>query len=230
MKNNKNVLNWQKEKLWNGCMLVSIAHSIMSADCPELAHENSWDGINYNIQDSQGTCGTITFSKNYCVGAFRNYSSDRLKDKNNIKLAKEYFRDAPNEVIYLARNEALLYLLDDIRGHDMPLITTAFWEEEGTFFTIDTNDDFYKNGAFLLELQLMDIYNAREAIIEEYEMSENQVKLMNKLVELKINKKIAKVELTKDDILQIESPDYEGILTSKMLFEQIGIILDLNNI
>lgn len=38
---------------------------------PDLSSEHSWDGMNYNVQDSSGGRGTITFDGSYCVGAFR---------------------------------------------------------------------------------------------------------------------------------------------------------------
>jgi hypothetical protein len=38
-----------KNNIWNGCILASIAHAIMVAQYPELSYEHSWDGENYNI-------------------------------------------------------------------------------------------------------------------------------------------------------------------------------------
>ncbi len=52
-------LNWQREHLWEGCILASIAHAIMVAHYPELSNEQSWDDINYNVQDSLGLEGQL---------------------------------------------------------------------------------------------------------------------------------------------------------------------------
>jgi hypothetical protein len=83
--------------------------------------KQSWDGFNYNVQDSSGTRGTITFHSNYFVAAFCNDHSERLSNYIN---ALDYFRDAPYEVKQLAANETLQYLQDDVNGNDVPLITT----------------------------------------------------------------------------------------------------------
>lgn len=48
-----NEQGWSYEELRQGCILVSIAHAIFVADAPELAHEISWDGFNYNMNNSR---------------------------------------------------------------------------------------------------------------------------------------------------------------------------------
>jgi hypothetical protein len=47
-------INWEREQLWEGCILASIAHAIMVAHYPELSYKKSWDDFNYNMQDSPG--------------------------------------------------------------------------------------------------------------------------------------------------------------------------------
>lgn len=49
----------------------------MVAHYTELSHEQSRDKFNYNVQDSSGTRGTLTFNPNYFVGVFRNIFSQR---------------------------------------------------------------------------------------------------------------------------------------------------------
>ena len=50
-------LHIDREQLWKGCVLNSIAHAINVAHCPDFSHESSWDGFNYSMQDSQGGQG-----------------------------------------------------------------------------------------------------------------------------------------------------------------------------
>jgi len=71
MNTKKILLPWNYKSLWEGCILVTIAHAISSACYPEFLYEHSWDGINYSVQDSARARGTITFHEDYCVGAFR---------------------------------------------------------------------------------------------------------------------------------------------------------------
>lgn len=54
-------LHIDREQLWKGCVLNSIAHAINVAHCPDFSHESSWDGFNYSMQDSQGDKGQLRF-------------------------------------------------------------------------------------------------------------------------------------------------------------------------
>jgi len=76
-----NRINFECETLWKGCILASIAHAIMVSHYPEFSNEHSWDGINYSVQDTSGTRGTITFHSEYCVGAFCNIKKIENNDK-----------------------------------------------------------------------------------------------------------------------------------------------------
>jgi len=79
-----NEFGLSKEELWKGCILASLAHAIMVAHHPNLSNEHSWDELNYSVQDSSGGRGTITFSLDYVVAAFRNDNSHRLNQGNTM--------------------------------------------------------------------------------------------------------------------------------------------------
>jgi hypothetical protein len=211
-------LNWEREQLWEGCILASIAHAIMVAHYPELSHEQSWDDINYNVQDSSGTRGTITFHPNYLVGAFRNEFSER-----EYIDALDYFNCAPEEVNKLAVNETLQYLLDEIDGDTVPVITTAFWGSDDGTYSNDNFEDFIENGGFLLASQTKDIETAVIEWIEYYEMSKSQINLLCSIFERKISDPNGEIFLTESEIRMIESNDEEGINESRISFEEIGI-------
>ncbi len=221
MYSNINELAWNMEKLWEGCMLASIAHAIMVAHYPELSNEHSWDGINYSIQDGEGTRGTITFDIEYCIGVFRNENSDRMKIIHN---AKEYFVGATEEIVNLAENEALQYILEKVGDKLIPIITTSFWGDREKIFTVDSTEEIYNNGAFLLERQLLDLDTSIESWVEYYDMSEQQCDLLRSIFNRKINRKSEDVVLSRYDIQQIGSDNIEGLEQSKISFEEIGIL------
>ncbi len=102
---------WTYDELWQGSILMSIAHAIFIADAPELAYENSWEGCNYSLNNSQGSRGTITFDSNFYVAVFRNdaVGTDGIS-------ANEYLTHAPKEIIELAEKEAFQYMLDEVNG------------------------------------------------------------------------------------------------------------------
>ncbi|OME77181.1 hypothetical protein BK120_27010 [Paenibacillus sp. FSL A5-0031] len=211
---------WTKEKLWQGSVLASIAHAINIAHYPELANEQSWDGFNYNVQDSSGTRGTITFHSNYFVAAFRNDHSKRLSNYIN---AQDYFRDAPYEVKELAANETLQYLLDDVNGNDVPLITTAVWGVDDIIYSQDEMKEIIAHGGFLLDRQSCDIEDALITWKEEYEMSEGQTNLLRQLFLRKLSNPSEIITMTKDEIQMIESVDEAGLEESRTSFDEIGI-------
>lgn len=65
-----------------------------------------------------------------CVVAFLRDSSNRVNSANKIKQAKEYFKGASNEIIKLAETEALQYLLENVDGRTIPLITTSLMKQQ----------------------------------------------------------------------------------------------------
>lgn len=211
-------LNWQRENLWKGCILASVAHAIMVAHYPELSNEQSWDDINYNVQDSSGARGTITFHPNYLVGAFRNEFSER-----EYIDALDYFNNAPEEVNQLAINETLQYLLDEIDGDTVPVINTAFWGGDDGTYSNDNFEDLNENGGFLIERQAKDIETAIIEWKEYYEMSKSQINLLRSIFERKISNPNGEIILTESEIRMIESDEEEGICESRISFEELGI-------
>ena len=217
-------ITWNREKIWQGCVLASIAHAISVAHYPELSHEHSWDGLNYNVQDSSGARGTITFHPKYLVAAFRDDNSKRVTGYIN---ALEYFKDSPEEVKMLASTETLQYLLEDIDGKSVPVITTAFWGNREETQSQDELDAMIENGGFLLERQTTDIETAIKEWQEYHEMSDLRINLLKSIFQRKIENPSKIIILTQNEIQMIESDDEEGLNESRLSFEELGIKWDL---
>lgn len=209
---------WSYEGLWQGCMLMSIAHAVFVADAPDLAHEISWDGFNYNMNNSQGSRGTITFHPDFFVAGFRNdeLSSDSWSAKDSLS-------QAPEKVIRLAEQETLQYLLENIDGEMLPSITTAVWGDKKQIFSCHPLEEMLERGGNLLEIQSMNPTSAFDACEEEYEFTEEQMTLLKKLFHLKIAQLNEAITLSQCDIDSIGSRNAEGIYESKLLFAEIGI-------
>lgn len=101
-----NKIDIEPVKLYNGCILAAIVHAIAGG-----GYEHSWDGINYNMNDGQGCRATITFHSKNIVAVFQS-----IKSYRNRKETNDYFRGAPEEIIEIAQNEDLQYVLDDANG------------------------------------------------------------------------------------------------------------------
>lgn len=214
---------WTREDVYKGCLLASIAHAIMVSHYPDLSSEQSWDGMNYNVQDSMGIRGTITFGSTYCTAAFRDDKSERVLGKNKNILANEYFKGAPLDIRHMAERETLQYLLENESGTVTPLISTGFWGGN-VIYSIDTKRDFMENGGGIIETQLKRIEEGVEEWKNYYGMTPKQYELFNDIFNRIITYGIEKVFLSANDITRIECNDAENLEESKISFEEIGIM------
>ena len=66
----------------------------------------------------------LLFFNGIVVAAFRNDNSERIARKEQ---AEQFFQGAPSEVLQVANQETLQFLLDEVDGTIRPFITAAFW-------------------------------------------------------------------------------------------------------
>lgn len=209
--------------LWNGCILVSIAHAIMVSHYPELSYEHSWDGDNYSVVNDEGARGTVSFKSDYFVAAFRNEHFPRT----DMLVAIDFLKGAPKEVIQLASDETFEYLLEeDEDGRVSPAITTAFWGDKHSIISIDNIIRIVQGGGYLLERQLMDSDSAIQAWRDYYEMTSEQVELLKSIYDRKVSNPNERIILTKSEIEMIGTAIPEGLRESQISFEEIGIYLE----
>ncbi|KXY37454.1 hypothetical protein [Bacillus mycoides] len=217
-------LHINKEQLWKGCILKSIANAIFVAHAPDFSHESSWDGFNYNMQDSQGGRGTITFHPDYTIVCLQDVNSERIDEWID---AENYFEGAPSEVIDIAKEEALQYVLEEVEGETVPFITAAFWIEESGAYSIDSFEEMEEHGGFLLEIPLLDLQSAIERLEEEYELTEEQIELLQLVYERKIKNPNEEMMLSKEEVAMIGTDDSEGLEVSKESFEELNVTWEL---
>lgn len=215
-------------RLRPGAVLASIVHAIMIAQVPEMAHEMSWDGEVYNLQDSMGSRGTVAFSEKGLVGVFFDKDSPRnpfLPGVGNDFQA--YFEGMPDELYSLAFDDALQYILDEYEGQDLPVITAAFWGAGGRLAAVEPWPEVYKNGAHMVRIQLME---ADEALTEwqlEWEMPPRLVALARSIFERKMRSPNETLTLSAEDRdLIAEGAEADGGMdASRESFSEIEIVL-----
>ena len=218
----------EKERLWPGAILASIVHAIMVSRYPDLAHEQSWDGPNYNVQDSMGSRGTITFSGDHLVGVF----FDEHSSRNPFRPGSDYiperlFTGMPDNLRSLADDEALQYVLQEYQGAIVPVFTAVFWDDGERLAAAELWQRVFAHGAHLVRLQLM---NAEAALAEwqkAYEMSSSQVTLARCLFDRKMAAPNIPIELKgwEPDAVVAEAKSAEGLKESRTSFAEIGIVL-----
>ncbi len=174
-------------QLREGCLIASIVHGIMVTRFPEVSHEQTWDGENYNIQDSMGSRGTISFQQDVFCAAFFDAESPRNPEHSGKPpRASEFLLGAPVRLVHLATSETFQYLLQEWKGEPTPIITAAFWGFETNSAACEPWKAVFKNGARLISRQMLD----RDAALAEwklaYEMSDSEITLARNLVDLRL--------------------------------------------
>lgn len=198
-----------KTWLWQGSLLASIAHAIFVARAPFMAHEQSWDGRNYNVQDSAGSRGTIAFGANtdQFVAVFYVESSERNPMKRGVRDPSEadrFVRGVPPELTAL-RNEALQYLIQEVDGHAMPVITAAFWSDLNSAHVAahEPWSDVMKHGAFLVKNQLLSPTFAIKQWATDLELTADQVAFAETLFHRRLAVPDSVLPLTPADLQQL---------------------------
>lgn len=216
-----NIKTLTASEVWEGAMLASIAHAIMVTFYPELAHEHSWEGQNYSVQDSQGGRGTISFKEDVFIGVFRCNSNTYIDD------LVSYFQNVPEKLIELAQNETLQYMLLDVKGNVMPIISTGFWSFEGKVYSMDTNEQFQTNGGYLIMNSVADTDLVMATWEEYYEMNETQLKLLRILYDRRISKPNEKILISRQEIDMICASEEDALDECQTSFEEIGMCFEV---
>lgn len=210
-------LEWKRQAVWEGCMLASIAHAIFVANNPDFAYEHSWDGNNYSTNDGQGSRGTVTFGQDFFAGGFRN--EEFFVETTE---AKELFSQAPQRVQKIAEQDTFQYLLDEVDGAALPIVTTVLWGNDNQVFSSHQYDDMIEQGAHLLEIQASEYENGVDYWEEYYELTEQQLTLLKKLYHLKLENPARTITLSAEDIQALDAVDAEGMEESKISFSEMG--------
>lgn len=213
--------NLTRENIEKFSLLISIANAIMIGFYPELSHENSWDKYNYNIQDSMGSRGTITFKDGEIVGAFRN------DDEPILQGLETYLDQIPNTLKKILMEETLQYLLDeDVNGDILPCITTFFVIQYNNAVSINTDEEFHIKSGGLISIMCSDYNQVVDFLEESYEMNEIQLTLMDRIYKRKINNLELDIVLTREEIYMIGDLDDELLVFCRTAFNEIGIYFE----
>jgi hypothetical protein len=213
-------------QLYSGCLLASIAHAVHVCQNPDFSYTKSWEGSNYSVQDSMGTFGTISFTEHGCLGAFRDESCSRDPYSNPERYDIEvYLGGMPEGVRADCEAITLTYLLDDLGNTTQPVITTAFWEENGELKSNDIWEDIVAYGGHAIRIECLPIEEAIREWETEYALSHALVELTANVYAKKIASAGGSVTLTEAEYqtLLASSVPPEGIVESRTSFSEIGV-------
>jgi hypothetical protein len=217
------------EQLWQGSLLASIAHAIAVARFPTTANEQSWDGLNYSVQDSMGSRGTICFAVGKdgkpvrCGGAFFANKSPRRKLTDGWPQDPFTHFDGCNEPELGLVREAFLYLLESFHGEGRPWVTSGFWTDAGRLVSQDDEAEFLQHSGRLLERQLLPIEAAVGQWSAAFSLSGVETDMLRALYHKKVTKPTKWVVLTPDQLALVREHRQAGVDASWELFAQIKI-------
>lgn len=219
-----------QETVWPGCVLASIAHAISNARFPSMSYEQSWDGSNYNIQDSAGSRATIAFDAMRFVGiAFYRNSTRNPWLSNNVTDVDYLLQGMPSDMTYLARVEALQYLLQEYDGKAIPMATAAFWGDgmEPHVRAAEPWDSAVAHGLCLLRRQLLSMEEGLREWSTENDFSDAESSLLRNLYARKLRAGRQEVYLTmsESELVQTIATDEEGLEECRKSLAEIGIHL-----
>lgn len=171
-------MNTTRSELFKGCLIASISHAIMTNVYPDLSYEQSWDGFNYLMQNTEGLRGTITFDADYCVGAIRNETVGFIGD---IEFIQKITSDFPLKVVDKAYNETLQYLLTEVNGTVVPCVTSMFWADNDMIHYQKENAANLQEDLFLFKKILVPEEKAINEWKEYYDMDLKTIGLLKYL-------------------------------------------------
>lgn len=182
-------------RLYEGCVFAAIVHAVTAGEYPELNYEHSWDGYNYSMNDSQGCRATITFHPQYIVAVFQESSKCDYR-----RAADEYLADMPEKILEIARSEALMYVLRNRAGEDVPVITAAFWGTWNELCSGQSWEEIVENGGHIIERQLLDRAEAWVQWDDYYGMNNRQMDLIASLCKRKMENHGEKIYLLAEEM------------------------------
>lgn len=194
----RRIVEINQKTLWEGCLLASIAHAVMMGEYPELSSEHSWDGMNYNMQDLAGCKGTISFFEGGLVAVFQ--SVDHIQFNNyTLDNITEFLQGADEKIKRVANEEALQYVLEDVEGKVIPVISSLFWAIGDEVYANSNFNDIMQNGGYILKYQLQQSKDAILSWREYYDMNEEQIGLTETLFNKKLASNGNQINLTEEE-------------------------------
>lgn len=216
--------------VWPGALLATVFHAVFICRAPFMSSMHSWDGLNYNVQNGEGSRGTIAFGGNggEFVGVFYFEESSRnpLKRRGGNADYVSPVRGVPEKFMRLSE-KALAYVHEDVDGVSRPVITSAFWSG-ASGGRIEANEEWasvLEHGAVLVSNELSSVDVAMERWVEGYELEGDAVDFVKSVFELRLRHKERRLilDLRRLGFLRELSSDEEGFRASLETFGEIGI-------
>jgi hypothetical protein len=212
------------DRLRAGAVLGSIVHATVQ---PRFAmFFEGWMGDVHQLNDWEGTSGVVVHFTGGAVGAFYDVHSVHQRAWL-LENQQSFFRGMPVDLRAIADKLALQYMLQDVDGKVVPLVTAVFWSTGERLSAAVPWEEFMENGGHILRTHLMD----RAASLAEwamgYGMTAEEVALAERVFDRKQAAKSSWIDLTEDEARWLEehAEKPEGMKQCRKSFSEIGVFV-----
>jgi hypothetical protein len=221
-----------RDMLWPGCLLASIAHAVFVARSPLLAHEQSWSGRTYNIQDSEGSRGTIAFGDDSTLFVAVSYLQTGQAgfpiDPTAAEACTRTLLQGVPKALERLSSEALQFVLEDVGGEPTPVITAAFWSDlnSSQVTACESWPDVVNHGAVMFLRQFADPNTALAMWAAECAFDSSEITLVRAVFNRRLSTS-GSILLAEAEVRQIHqrSVNNKGLEACRESFGEIGIVL-----
>jgi len=179
------------------------------------------------VNDAEGTRATITFSNLGVVAAFRDENSPRrpYADPANYDIER-YLKGMPADLRKLSDGETLRYLLDKLGNGTIPVITSAFWEENSELVGNEPWDTIYNHGGHVIEIECQQPQEAMGLLQEDNEFDDTLMELIDSIYGRKSASNYETIYLTETErsTLLATAVSEEAIMECRRSFQDFGVI------
>ena len=111
-----------------------------------------------------------------------------------------YFEEAEDDIVKIAKKEALQYVLENVEDTVRPVITAAFWGTWEQLYSTQSFDTVMKNGGYIIQNQLASYDVSAKEWQEYYDLDIQQMNLVRILFDKKMKSGREQVMLDGDDL------------------------------
>jgi hypothetical protein len=212
------------ERLRSGALLGSIVHATVQPRF-DMFFEG-WIGDVYELNNWEGTFGVVVFFFGGAVGAFYDVHNSH-KWAWLLHNQESFFRGMPTDLRAIADKIALQYLLREVEGRSIPLVTAVFWAAGETLSAAVPWAEFMDNGGHILRIHLMERKAALVEWTKEYEMTADEVEFAERVFDRKQGAKSSWIDLTESEAewLQQRAGTSNGMKQCRKSFAEIGVFV-----
>src|SRR5579875_2729648 len=190
-----------RAQLWRGATLRTIVAAVWVQEDPQ-SRAVRWQDATYVRDDEQGTLGAVVFAGERVAGAFFDHESERSPFADEWRRDydwRELVAGIPADLLALLEGQVLPFMVMEYRNRQTPVLTAALWGEGDRLTSNEAWADVFANGAFILDLEVLDPEEALVESIRDYEFSPQQGTVVQSLYERKIAAAGRPIEVLPDE-------------------------------